>query len=311
MQSTNTVIMVQPSCFGFNPITAADNTFQHLPENLKEPKLAQEKALNEFCNAVNVLKDSGVNVMVIKDELDAMTTDSIFPNNWFSTHANGSLCLYPMMAANRRLERQMGIIEALNTHFQIKETLDFTSFEVEDKFLEGTGSLVFDREHKIAYASVSERTHVEVLDEVLKKLDYKPVIFQALDENKNPIYHTNVLMSVTKHFMIICLECIKDKTEQAQIIAMAKTTGKTIIEISFEQLTHFCGNVLELKSQDNTLILTMSTNAFNYFTSQQIKIIEEKNKIVHIPLPTIETLGGGGMRCMIAEVFLKTNKRLV
>ena len=307
LQSTNTILMVSPSSFGYNEESASDNTFQKKPKSLKNNETGQKLALVEFNEMVKGLRNIGVNVIVVNDELDARTTDSIFPNNWFSTHYNGSLYKYPMMAENRRLERVIGVVEELSTRYNILNTIDFTSYENDNRFLEGTGSMVFDRDNKIIYAVVSKRTDLGILSEMGKSIGYETVIFHSVDEDNIPIYHTNVIMCVATNFIVICLESIRSKEERLLIINTAKKTNKIIIDISFEQVTHFCGNVIEIKNNKNEKLLAMSKNAYNHFTNAQLKIIENSNLIYKANIPTIETLGGGGVRCMIAEIFFKNN----
>ena len=302
-QSTSTILMVSPSSFGYNEESAPDNTFQKKPKSLENNEVGQKKALVEFNKMVKSLLNNDVNVIVVKDKLKARTTDSIFPNNWFSTHENGSLYIYPMMAKNRRLERSIGIIEELSNRYTILNTIDLTSYEKENKFLEGTGSMVFDRENEIIYAIASKRTDLDVLSKMAESIGYETILFHSVNEDDVPVYHTNVIMCVASTFIIICLESIKKEEERLSIISAAKRTNKTIIDISFEQVKHFCGNVLEIKNNKNKKILAMSKGAFNHFTSEQIKIIENSHSIFTANIPTIETLGGGGVRCMIAEVF--------
>ena len=304
-QSTNTILMVSPSSFGYNEESALDNTFQKVPKSLEDNDVGQEKALVEFNEMVRGLRDNHVNVIVVKDELKARTTDSIFPNNWFSTHKNGSLYIYPMMAKNRRLERSIGIIEELSTRYTILNTIDFTAYEKKDKFLEGTGSMVFDRENRIIYAIASKRTDLDILSEMTKSIGYETILFHAVNEDGVPVYHTNVIMCVASTFIVICLASIKKEEERLSIIRAAERTNKIVIDISFEQVKHFCGNVIEIKNNKNEKLLAMSKNAFNHFTTAQLKTIENSHSIFTADIPTIETLGGGGVRCMIAEIFFE------
>ncbi|MFK5974849.1 MAG: arginine deiminase-related protein [Flavobacteriaceae bacterium] len=305
-QSTNTILMVSPSTFGYNEESAPDNTFQKRPKSLEGNEIGQKLALVEFNEMVKKLRDSHVNVIVVKDELKARTTDSIFPNNWFSTHVDGSLYIYPMMAKNRRIERGIGIIEELSTRYIILNTIDFTSYEKENKFLEGTGSMVFDRENKIIYAIVSKRTDLDVLSEMKKSIGYEMILFNSVNEDNVPVYHTNVIMCVATTFIILCFESIKNEEERLAIIRAAERTNKVIIDISFEQVKYFCGNVIEIKNNKNEKLLAMSINAFNHFTKKQIETIENSHSIFTAEIPTIETLGGGGVRCMIAEIFFES-----
>src|SRR6201996_3557651 len=231
-QSTSTLLMIRPVNFGFNEQTAGSNAFQN---RNAEQQQVQAKALKEFDNLVNVLEDNGVEVIVIDDTLEPHTPDSIFPNNWVSLHSDGTIFLYPMMAENRRLERREDIISQLEDEFKVKHIIDLSHFEHENKFLEGTGSMVLDRENKIAYACLSPRTDKEVLDLFCAQSGYKPVLFHAVDENGMDIYHTNVLMCIGSKFAVICLDSIADEKEKVDVINSLKATNKEIVAISFAQ----------------------------------------------------------------------------
>ena len=299
MQSSNHILMISPVAFTFNVQTAASNSFQKQAEANSE---TQHLALIEFDSLVNKLKHVGVNVIVINDTIEAHKPDSIFPNNWISFHQNGEIAVYPMQAPNRRLERRFDILDQLGDTFELNEIQDFTAYENENKFLEGTGSMVLDREHKICYACISPRTDLSLLEKFCTKFNYQLIYFIANDILGNAIYHTNVVMSVTSDFIIICKECIPNKLELTEILA---STNKQIIEISLAQLNQFAGNVLEVLGTDNKKYLVMSEQAFKAYTLAQIKAFETHYTILHSPLYTIETNGGGSARCMIAEVFLK------
>ncbi len=300
-QTTSTILMIRPVNFGFNEQTAGSNAFQN--RNAVQQKV-QDKALTEFDNLVNVLRENGVEVIVIDDTPEPHTPDSIFPNNWVSFHQDGNVFLYPMMAENRRLERREDIIMQLEDEFKIKHIIDLSRFEHEHKFLEGTGSMVLDRENKIAYACLSPRTDKDVLDLFCAQSGYKPVLFHAVDENGMDIYHTNVLMCIGSKFAVICLDSIADEKEKAEVIASLKATNKEIVAISFAQMNQFAGNMLELKNKAGESLLVMSQNAYQSLTQGQKTTLEKYCKIVYVDINTIENNGGGSARCMIAEVHL-------
>lgn len=303
MQTTNTVLMIEPVAFGYNAQTAQNNYFQINTENAE----TQNKALTEFQNFVVKLRSKGINVITVKDTLEPHTPDSIFPNNWVSFGHDGKVVLYPMFAPNRRDERRLGIIdEVKNQGFEIKEIVDLTRYEDEEKFLEGTGSMIFDHAYKIAYGSVSIRLDELLFREFCAKMGYKPVVFhsfQTAGEERLPIYHTNVMMCVADRFVVICLDCIDDEKERQYIVDVINSTNKEIIEISEEQMQQFAGNMLQLSASEKP-ILVMSETAYKSLKTDQILKIEKYSEIVYSDLNTIETNGGGSARCMLAEVFL-------
>lgn len=297
--SLKSILMIEPTSFGFNNETASNNYFQ---QNMLIEQ-AQEKALGEFNTFVEKLKSNGIEVHVIKDAINPQTPDAVFPNNWISFHEEGKLVLYPMFAPNRRAERKQSVMDEVGKIFDLKETIDLTNFEEKNVFLEGTGSMVLDRMHKIAYACLSDRTDKEVFENFCLKLGYEGKIFHAVDGDGKPIYHTNVLMCVADRFAVVCLKAIKDFDEQAMLINSLEESGKEIIEISFEQMNHFCGNMLQVSNSAGELFLVMSSQAYENLTADQIQTIQFYNKIIHSPLQTIETIGGGSARCMMAEVY--------
>ncbi|GAA4837214.1 arginine deiminase-related protein [Algivirga pacifica] len=295
--------MIRPASFGFNSITAQDNAFQnktssHSPEGVKQRAQAQ------FDFFVSRLREVGINVLVIEDTNTPEKPDAIFPNNWISTHTDGKVILYPMKAENRRLERREDIVEQLKTKFQVNSVTDLSTHEKESIFLEGTGSMIFDRVNKICYACISHRTDAKLLEEWGEMMGYEIVSFTSKDENGQDIYHTNVMLSVGSDLAVICAASIPDQEEQAYVLNRLKETGKTIIDVSFEQMQQLCCNVLEVCNQEGDAYLTMSKRAYDAFTSEQIEAIEKHVKIVYSPIPIIEEIGGGGSRCMMAEIFL-------
>jgi hypothetical protein len=290
--------MIRPVAFTFNAQTASNNSFQN--PNVANSQ-TQTLALQEFDEFVKKLTDVGVNVTVINDTLEPHTPDSIFPNNWISFHNNGLIAVYPMFASNRRAERRFDVLDKLGDLYNLDEIQDYTASEKDNQFLEGTGSMVLDRENKICYACLSPRTDKSLLERFCNDFGYSLVHFIAYDANGNAIYHTNVVMSVTSNFMIICTECIPNKAEVAAILA---STKKQVIEISLAQLNQFAGNVLEVLGAVNKKYLVMSEQAFKAYNQDQIAEIEKYNEILHAPLYNIESNGGGSARCMMAEIFL-------
>ena len=301
-QSANTLLLVRPTNFGFNAQTAENNSFQTKIESRK----LQELALNEFNNLVIVLRSAKVNVIVVDDEPQSQLPDAIFPNNWFSTHSDGSFCLYPMFAENRRFERKTSIIEMLKKCFDVEKTVDFTHYETNNKFLEGTGSLVLDRTNHIAYSCLSPRTNEDILDDFCAQLQYEKCCFRTSFEGKE-IYHTNVMMTVADEYVIICTQSITNNSERETVIRKLKSTGKEIIEITIDQVGHFAGNMLQISNVDGKLFLAMSAQAYNSLDHKQKQKIKRYNDILYSDISTIEMVGGGSVRCMLAEIFLKQN----
>lgn len=306
MQTTSKILMVRPARFAFNEETAENNYFQirsELSDQESEKERISEEAIKEFDAFVNLLRANDVDVTVVQDTPDPYTPDSIFPNNWFSSHFSGELVLYPMFAPNRRQERKPHIIELLKRNMNHRKVVDFTFWENEGEYLEGTGSMVFDRRKKIAYCCRSPRTSEKVLADFCSRMNFQPVIFDAVDKNNNNIYHTNVMMAIGMQVAVICLESIKDEDERKKVISQLNSTGKIIVDISLEQVSQFAGNMIEVKSRNGSPLMIMSASAHNSLTSSQENIISTYNRIVSAELGTIEKNGGGSARCMIAEIF--------
>lgn len=297
-QNTSNILMIRPVTFAFNEETAINNAFQQSDAQSAE---TQDLALSEFNNMVNLLMQNHVNVMVVDDTPEPYTPDSIFPNNWFSTHEEGIMVIYPMFAQNRRAERRADIAQFLSDKFTMYDMVDFTANEASNLFLEGTGSMVLDRDLRICYACLSPRTNKQLLIEFCNKLGYELMAFNAVDLQGSAIYHTNVVMAVGQDFLVICLECIKSPMERDLII---QSTSKQIIEISYEQLMQFAGNMLEVVNTKKEHLLVMSDTAYNSLTTLQITALEKYARILHPNIHTIETNGGGSVRCMMAEIFL-------
>ena len=300
MQTTSNILMIRPVEFGFNAQTAVNNAFLKPGSDFD----VQEKALKEFDEFVEVLRLNGVEVLVIDDNSKHHTPDSIFPNNWISTHDDGQLFIYPMEAENRRLEKRDDIVSTLKEKYQIINIIDLSYFENENKFLESTGSMVLDRVNKIAYACLSDRTNKDVLLTFSQLIGYKVITFNAVDKNGTAIYHTNVMMSLGTQFVVICLESVKDDSQKNEVVKSLEKTGKNIVEISYRQMNEFAGNMLQLKNKSQELILVMSERAYNSLLQEQIFQLERYSKLVFSPLNTIEGTGGGSARCMIAEIHL-------
>ena len=301
--------MIRPVRFIGNPQTSDSNRFQSAISTADDTRV-QQLALSEFNLLAATLREAGITVLEIEDTPVPHTPDSIFPNNWVSFHADGTAVLYPMLAENRRAERRMDILEALSSQhgFRINRVIDLTHYERDNKALEGTGSLVLDRINRVAYACVSPRTDVDVLGDFAQQLDYELVVFEASDRSGVPIYHTNVLMCVGEKFAAVCVECIRED-ERAAVVSSLQSTGHKIVDLSFEQIEHFAGNMLEVRSHGGDKYLVMSQNALTALTSDQRERLESLcGPILSAAIPTIETHGGGSVRCMLAEVHL-TSKR--
>ncbi|MTI33081.1 amidinotransferase [Cytophagales bacterium RKSG123] len=299
--------MIRPVSFRYNEQTAVNNYYQKVLDNMS-PQEANAKAQQEFDTFVSKLRGVGVQVVVVNDTKEPDTPDSIFPNNWVSFHADGRVALYPMYAENRRLERRKDILQNLKEKgYELHEVIDFSGYEAEDIFLEGTGSLILDRENKIAYAALSLRTDAKILDEFCEKFEYKAVTFtanQTVEGKRLPIYHTNVMMCVADQFAILCADSIDDDEERRKVIDTLESSNKKVIFISEEQKHQFAGNMLQVANENGEKFLVMSGAAYKSLTPDQIKEIESFCPILHSSLDTIEACGGGSARCMMAEVFL-------
>lgn len=299
-QTTSQVLMIRPAAFTYNAETAVNNAFQK--NNASED--IQQKALKEFDAFVDKLRAAGITVNVVQDTPEPHTPDSIFPNNWISFHQDGTIVLYPMFARNRRAERKQGVKDTVARLFDVKGQLDFTGEEASERYLEGTGSMVLDRENRIAYACLSARTDKQLFEDWCRQMQYKPCSFVSKDENGGEIYHTNVMMCVADRYVVICLDSIVDPQERELVLATIQQTGKQVVEISYAQMNQFAGNMLQLENQEGKKFLVMSSSAFHALDAAQVAQLESFNPIIHADLTTIETNGGGSARCMIAEVFL-------
>lgn len=305
MQYTSNILMIRPASFRMNEETAVNNYFQS--ETQLDPRMVVGAAQREFDEFVALLRANGVNVIVVEDIKENDTPDALFPNNWISMHKEGKVGLYPMFAENRRRERREDILDVLEENgFEISEVIDYSSAEEEEVFLEGTGSLILDRENGIAYCALSDRANEELLIEFCEDFEYTPIIFgayQSADNKRLPIYHTNVMMCVADRFAVICLDSIDDKKERKAVKEQLKSNGKTIVAITEKQMHEFAGNMLQVKAT-NGPVLVMSDRAYRSLQPDQIKTLESFGPIIHPKLDIIETCGGGSARCMMAEIFL-------
>lgn len=302
--------MIRPVGFHLNEETAVNNYYQKNEEGVTSEEIQQE-ALDQFDSFVERLRSEGVNVTVFDDTPEPATPDSIFPNNWISFHDDGIIRLYPMFAKNRRLERRDDIIDALDDAFEVEDVVSFTDWEEKGAFLEGTGSLLLDRQHKVAYAALSERTMREPLADFCAEAGYEEVSFhanQTVDGKRLPIYHTNVMMCLGEAFAVVCMDSIDNEEEREALKECLARTNKELIEISEDQKENFAGNMLQVIGEDEERLVVMSTSAFESLTENQIDRLSHHGRIVYSDIHTIEKLGGGSARCMMAEVFLPTNK---
>ncbi len=306
-QTTNSILMIRPVAFRMNEQTAVNNYYQKVLDGLL-PSTVNAKAQQEFDVFVEKLRAVGVDVTVVDDVLNPDTPDSIFPNNWISFHSNGDVALYPMFAENRRLERREDILDILEEKgFVINNIMDYTSAEEDGFFLEGTGSLLLDRENGKAYCALSPRADEELFIEFCEDFEFTPVIFEAfqtVNKERKLIYHTNVMMCLGETFAVICADCIDDKKERKMVLESLRGDEKEIILITEEQVNNFAGNMLEVKGTDDRRYLVMSTSAHQSLTKKQIAQLEEHVTILSSSLDTIEACGGGSARCMMAEIFL-------
>ncbi|RAI88505.1 citrulline utilization hydrolase CtlX [Algoriphagus yeomjeoni] len=306
MQITSTILMVRPANFGFNPETAGNNFYQQ--SDGRSPEIINSLAQKEFDSFVAMLRDQGVNVIVEEDTSMPVKPDAVFPNNWFSTHPDGKLILYPMYSPIRRQERRIDLIENLiKRKFVVNDVIDLSFFEDDEQYLEGTGSMVLDHHSKTIFACFSERTHRIPLDYLGKLLGYNIVGFHAKQENQgvlSPIYHTNVMMHVGTDLAIVCLDSIPKASEKQAVQKSLTQAGKKVVPITTKQKFHFAGNMLEVGNDGGEKFTVMSDTALDSLNIGQIQLIEKYSTIISPSIPTIEKLGGGSARCMMAEIFL-------
>ena len=314
-QCADAVLMIEPRAFGYNPDTARTNTFQRSESAGGEAAAsaaARAEARAEFARLRRALESEGVEVCAVEDTAIPPKPDAVFPNNWLSFHEDGTLVLYPMESASRRPERRQEVIDAVieRLHFKVAHLLDLTHFEGEGMFLEGTGSLVLDHAERVAYACASPRTHPALVAEWARELRYEPVIFEAADRSGVPLYHTNVLMCIGERFAIVGAEAIA-AADRERVLGRLRASGRETFEIGQEEIAQFAGNMLELGTWDEALgdsrVLVMSEAARRALDPEQYRRLSgSTDAVLAVPIPTIERLGGGSVRCMLAEVFGRT-----
>ncbi len=307
-QLASAVLMIMPVRFESNPHTAESNSFQG--RNSDPAEKQQEDAAAEFAGLRDALEAAGIEVIAFDDTEEPHTPDAIFPNNWVSFHADGTVVLYPMEAPNRRTERRPDIIDALvDWHgFQVRNIIDLSGHEADGQFLEGTGSLVLDRSNRVAYAGVSSRTHLDALGDFAQRMGYEVVAFDAMDRDGAPIYHTNVLMNVGEALAVICAEAIQREDQREAVLTSLRDSGHEIVEISFDQMDAFAGNMLELRSASGERVIAMSQQARDSLDESQLARLVANATIVSAPINRIESSAGGSVRCMLAEIHLNKNE---
>ena len=303
MAIASTILMIRPAAFGFNAETAANNFFQKKqPFTLND---LNEAALTEFDAMVKLLKARGIEVITIEDSFEPIKPSAVFPNNWLSTSPEGKVFVYPMYAANRRIEKRDDILQILSKKFIVNDIQDWSELEVEGRFLEGTGSMIIDHDNKLIYAAISERTNPSALEKFAVANEYSAVVFLATDKNGNPVYHTNVVMTLGEKFCVLCEEAIDEEWELIAVKQLLESTGHEIISISREQMHCFAGNMLELRNKSGKNFLVLSQTAFDSLTSEQKEKLAAYAELLPVSVPTIEATEGGSVRCMIAEIFLE------
>jgi hypothetical protein len=307
-QTTPYILMVRPANFGFNPQTAESNAFQSRDQKHTEAEM-REAAMVEFDRFVAALRTEGVQVIVANDAPDPIKPDAVFPNNWVSFHQEGYIVTYPMFAPVRRLERSEAIVQTvLDAGFEANdERRHLENYEANNLFLEGTGSIIFDHQHRLAYACISPRTDADLLEELCRFMGYRKVVFRSTDAHGQEVYHTNVMMALGETFVVICLDSVPDARERSLLVAAFAETDKEIIEITMDQMNQFAGNMLQVRNDKGETVLVMSQTAYQSLTDDQVATIQKHTKILYSDISTIETYGGGSARCMMAEVFLPKN----
>lgn len=302
MQVASAILMIRPAAFGYNNETAANNFFQHNPGLSRE--LLHQKALAEFDAMVKKLETEEVELLLVEDSPEPPKPDAIFPNNWLSTSAAGQVFIYPMFAPSRRAEKRDDIIQLLARDFTVTDVQDWSEYEAEGRFLEGTGSMVVDHDNRMIYAAISERTNLSVLEKFARANDFQAIVFLATDKNNQPVYHTNVVMSLGEKFAVICEDAIEEEWERIAVTQLLESTGHTLIPITREQMHCFAGNMLEIKNRKGESLIILSTTALDALRPEQQQVLRQFGKLVPVSVPVIEQVEGGSVRCMIAEIFL-------
>jgi hypothetical protein len=303
MPLASTILMIRPAAFSFNPETAANNYFQS--SELLNAKELQANAINEFDNMDQILRDNEIDVMVVNDTPEPPKPSAVFPNNWFSTSPDGKIYVYPMFAHNRRAEKRGDILKLIIEKFIVKDVQDWSEYEVEGKFLEGTGSMVIDHENKVIYACYSPRTDLSLLEKYANNNGYRAIVFLATDHNGHPVYHTNVMMALGENFAILCEEAIEEEWELIAVRQLLESTNHEVIRITRNQMHSFAGNMLQVKNKKGEKYLVLSQAAFDSLTGEQKSRLSSYSKLLPIAVPTIEQAEGGSVRCMMAEIFLE------
>jgi hypothetical protein len=306
-QLTSSILMVSPESFGYNPQTAGSNSFQNKPEH--DPKTLRRKALEEFNGMTKKLTNEGIDVLVLGNDTEYDVPDAVFPNNWFATYEDGTVMLFPMLSENRRLERSKDTITEVmeSSDFEIKRYVDYSEYEKQGLILEGTGSLVLDRKNNAVFAIESERTNRILFERYCDEMNIPSpnrVFFHAKDENGSPIYHTNVIMSIGNGFAVICSECIESR-ERREVMTKLEELRLEVIDITYAQLKNFCGNILNVKNNNGESLIVLSASAMWNFEDRQVEVLQKYGRLVEVSINTIETVGGGSARCMMAEIFLQ------
>jgi hypothetical protein len=294
----STVLMVRPAAFSYNAETAVNNSFQ-----IKDSGLSNEKVLAEFDAFVEQLRKSDVEVIIVDDTAEPKKPDAIFPNNWFCTLPGGKLAIFPMYAPNRRLERSEAIINQLKEKLQVNEVSDWSKREAQNIFLEGTGSMVMNHGSKKIYACLSPRTNEDLLQQFASRNGYEAIVFTANDEQGQPIYHTNVMMHIGDGYVVVCTHSITDVAKQKKVVDTLKSSGHNVVSITYEQMNHFAGNMLQLQSKNGQKITVLSKQAYDSLSPLQIEVLMAHTQLLPVDIKTIETTGGGSARCMMAEIF--------
>ncbi|MEP6844447.1 MAG: arginine deiminase-related protein [Panacibacter sp.] len=302
-QIASTILMVRPASFGFNAETAQNNVFQKKIKSSQ--KEIQQKATEEFDKFVATLRKKGIEVIVYEDSAKPVKPDALFPNNWFCTLEDGTLAVFPMYAPNRRIEKRNDLLQMLVEKYNVRDVEDWSEYEAESLFLEGTGSMIIDQEYKVIYACISARTNKSVLEKFAQAHGYKAMLFYSKDENGTDVYHTNVIMHLGETYAVICMESITNEAERIAVSQLLISTGHEVIPITMKQVHSFAGNMLQVKNTKGEKFTVLSKSAYSSLTKEQKDILQMHSTLLPMDITTIETIGGGSTRCMMAEIFLE------
>lgn len=302
MALASSILMIRPAAFGYNTETAANNFFQQT-HTLPATELKQ-RALAEFDAMAELLRRNGIDITIIEDTAIPPKPSAVFPNNWLSTSPTGIVTVFPLFAPSRRPEKREDILKLLAERFVVKDLQDWSEFETEGHFLEGTGSMVMDHDHKMIYACVSERTSLALLEKYAATNGYQAIVFLATDEKERPVYHTNVVMALGEAFCVLCEEAIEEEWELIAVRQLLESTGHIIIAITRQQMRQFAGNLLQLQNNKGEKFIVLSQRAFDSLRKEQKQMLEAFGSLLPVAVPTIEAAEGGSVRCMIAEIFL-------